>query len=206
SSRHVSEVDRRAAEAGQRQRTATANWSSHICLDLRLIESRVVYPDLVNRSGEELAEDAVSTNLERVGGNRDAPRLGQARHLYAVHVEPQCRTIIGQSQVRPAVHRERCGPPGHGVYRTNCDSGCRCAGIRRALKEVIVVSFVNNVPPGGAYHGWIHPCLQRHTGGQMQRGGVVNRNSRARTIEYESIPILGGARPGGVRKRSGVSI
>ena len=76
SSRHTTEVDRRAAEADQRQRTATANWSSHICLDLRLIQSRVVYPDLVNRSREELAEDAVPANLERVGGSSDASPAG----------------------------------------------------------------------------------------------------------------------------------
>src|SRR5205085_321759 len=52
----------------------------------------------------------------------------------------------------------------------------------------------------------VHPRLQRHGGGQVQRGGVGDGDPAVGAVERQGVAVLAGRRPGGVGDGAGVAV
>ena len=80
----------------------------------------------------------------------------------------------------------------------------KAASLRCRLEKVIVVSFVDNIPLHYVgYRGCIYPCLQSHfrwRDAERESSLIVTRELVPR--RKQCIPIVGGARPCGIRQCS----
>ncbi len=57
------------------------------------------------------------------------------------------------------------------------------AATRSGLEVVVVVALVDHVPPSVVDRGRVHPCLQRHSRGELQRGRVRDVHPSVRPVE-----------------------
>ena len=82
--------------------TAGPDRRVHVALDLRRGQRAVVDPHLVDHPVEELTEQVVAADLERVGGRDDGAGAAAAGDLDAIDVQPDRRAVVREGEMRPA--------------------------------------------------------------------------------------------------------
>ena len=171
----------------------------HVDLDLAGAQGPVVDSHFVDQAGEELAVDAVATDLQRIARGFDAAGAGRAGDERAVDVQPQRGAVIGQGQVGPGVGAQRRGAEGFDVRAADDHSAGRLAVVRGGFEIVVVVPFVDHVAPGVRHDRGQDPGFQRHAGGEPQRGGVGHIDHGVIAVERQGVAELAGRGPDGVR-------
>ncbi len=188
-----------------RNRVGIADRGRHVGLDLGGAERPVVDADLVDQPVEPLAPDRVAADLQRRGRRQDRPRARGLRGLGTVHVQPLCRAVEGCGEVRPRPGGHGCRPveqPGRAADR---HLRLRPVGVRARVEAVHEVAGAllhdHRGPVAGC--GRPNPALDRHPGGEVERGGVGHGDEVVRAVEGERAteapsrcPRRAGDRPG----------
>src|SRR5215471_16844448 len=76
----------------------------HVGLDFTGTQRLVVNPHFIDGPLEVLPVDAVPSDLQRIRGGHEGPRLGPAGDLHPVDVQTQGRPVVGDGQMRPRVY------------------------------------------------------------------------------------------------------
>ena len=156
---------------------------------------------------EVLAVDAVAADLERVGRGGDRAGVGGGGDLGAVDVQTQGGAVVGLGEVA-----SRCWPTGRRCRKRRRSCRRRSAGVGPgavaggAFEVVVVVALVDHVAPVGVDGRGVDPGFERQPAGEVQRGGVRDRDQRGGAVEGERLAVLAGGRPGRVRDRPVVPV
>ena len=193
-----------------RRRSAAAHRRGHVGGDLGRRQGPVVDAHLVDAPVGVLAPDRVAADPKRQARGLDGAGRGGLGHLDAVLVEAQLGVVVGEGQVGPGAGGERRADPGHPVgagagagHDLALGAGAGGVGIEGVDQAARLLLQDRGAP--GADRVQLHPGLEGHAGGEIERVGVGHRDVVVDPVEVDrAADLAGGGAGGGAGDRAGV--